>query len=509
MTSPQTPQEAVVEYYDKEGDFDLVWDFVNDNGEIEAYEIQALLILAAEQCYSSVNNKQKEMEKYAAKLEGSIEKLVWSHTDHRFTKGELKTYLHHTKTLWKRLRKSLQSKIDDAWENESIHSALMDVLTTAPSHKSSPRSYNSSRSVSSQRYHIPLPSPHLKQPVASRTSPLQTWMKLAEQKPWGKNLMKKWRRQNVLDSLTLEDITDEILKDFNVQKLQRVVLLKWKRQVLSGDDQQAVFSPSRSLDRFPRSASSQPMHNPKAHLYQPSRSTGRMRMHPSRSEGRSGSGRSASSSRRPRPRDPLVELFSHFDKGKGWVDQGLLFDLMFSTLLVHRKRVMDANPNASMPSREEIQPLVNGLVWEVMKQIDLQRSGFLSLQEYIKCANLLIEEFEKIIAKQKADQVDSDSDEEVKNDTPDLRKRMAATTPNGPHSSTTKIRVDMAGDFNNAGNVSAGDRKIGEDLMVNVVKLCKVWNEREGSTNQLLQFLKHTIGRAEEHMAQLKQEHGV
>merc|ERR1719361_2717441 len=115
-------------------------------------------------------------------------------------------------------------------------------------------------------------------------------MKLAEQKPWGKNLMKKWKRQNVLDALSLEDITDEILKEFNVQKLQRVVLLKWKRQVLSGEDQQARFSPSRSVDRY-RSASAQPTRNPRSHLYQPSRSMGRMRMPPSRSEGRSSSSR--------------------------------------------------------------------------------------------------------------------------------------------------------------------------------------------------------------------------
>merc|ERR1719376_2019646 len=126
----------------------------------------------------------------------------------------------------------------------------------------------------------------------------------------------------------------------------------------------------------------------------------RRRMPASRSEGRSSS--AARRVQQNRPRDPLVELFSHFDKATGWVDQGVLFDLMFSTLLVHRKRVMDANPNAPMPSREEIQPLVNGLVWEVMKRIDLQRSGFLSLQEYLKCAKMLIAEFEKIISKQKA-----------------------------------------------------------------------------------------------------------
>ena len=40
-----------------------------------------------------------------------IWELAWSHTDHKFTKGELKTFLHHSKVLWKRLRKSLQSKI--------------------------------------------------------------------------------------------------------------------------------------------------------------------------------------------------------------------------------------------------------------------------------------------------------------------------------------------------------------------------------------------------------------
>lgn len=508
MTSPQTPQEAVIEYYDKEGSFDLVWNFVNLNGEVEAYEIQSLLILAAEHNYSNVDNKQREMENYAAKLESSIEKLAWSHTDHKFTKGELKTFLHHSKVLWKRLRKSLQKKIDDAWENESIHSALMEVLST-PSNKGSPRAYSrNSRSTSAQRYmNVPqqIEAPPKMQSPRPGMVPLQRWMKLAEQKPWGKNLMKKWRRQNVLDALTLDDITDEILKEFSVQKLQRVVLLKWKRQVLAGEDQQAGFSPSRSADRYQRSASARPANTPKSHLYQPSRSMDRRRMPASRSEGRSSS--AARRVQQNRPRDPLVELFSHFDKATGWVDQGVLFDLMFSTLLVHRKRVMDANPNTPMPSREEIQPLVNGLVWEVMKRIDLQRSGFLSLQEYLKCAKMLIAEFEKIISKQKTEEIDSDSDDEVKNDVPaPVRKRVAsnrtAVTPNaGMGSPTTRIKVDThSSEFSKLGTE---ERKIGEELMVNVVKLCKVWNEKEGNTNQLLQFLKHSIQRAEEQLRQL------
>jgi len=211
-----------------------------------------------------------------------------------------------------------------------------------------------------------------------------------------------------------------------------------------------------------------------------------------------------------RPRDPLVEIFSHYDKSTGWVDQGVLFDLMFSTLLVHRKKVMDANPSISMPSREEIQPLVNGLVWEVMKRIDLQRSGFLSLQEYLKAAKMLIAEFEKIISKQKTEEIDSDSDDEVKNDVPaPVRKKnptRPTVTPNaGMASPITRIKVDThSGEFS---KVDAEERKIGEELMVNVVKLCKVWNEKDGNTNQLLQFLKHSIQRAEEQLRQLNTSH--
>lgn len=475
--TPQTPQEAVIEYYDKGGSFDLIWNFVNDNGEIEAYEIQSLLILAAEHCYSNIDNKQKEMEKYAAKLESSIEKLHWSQTDHKFTRAELKTFLEPSKILWKRLRKSLQAKIDDAWENESIHSALMEVLSTP---KSSPQTFRSSRSASATR--MPVPAAN-----SPKANPLQRWMKLAEQKPWGKSLMKKWKRQNVLDALNLEDITDEILKEFNVQKLQRVVLLKWKRQVLAGED--VRMSPSRSAERYTRSVSKGRTGHRTPKNFQPSRSMDARRM--------PGTGSRSSSVRRVAARrDPLVELFGHFDKGSGWVDQGVLFDLMFSTLLVHRKRVLEASPSTSMPSKEEIQPLVNGLVWDVLKRIELQRSGFLSLQEYLKCAKLLIHEFEKIVSKQKNDQVDSDSDEEdVKNDAPDsCRKKNKSNPKNGSQSAKS---------INHKYGIS-NERKIGEELMVNVVKLCKVWNERDGSTNQLVQFLKHSIEKAEKQIRELQ-----
>jgi len=492
MTTPQTPQDAVIEYYDKDGEFDLVWKFVNDNGEIEAYEIQSLLILTAEQRYSNIDNKQAELEKYAAKLEESIEKLRWSHTDHKFTKGELKTFLHHSKILWRRLKKSLQTKIDDAWENESIHSALMEALSM-PSNPS-PRS-QISRSASAQRYMaVPQPQNTVYQPPAKQ-NPLQRWMKLAEQKPWGKSLMKKWRKQNVLDALTLEDITDEILRDFNVQKLQRVVLLKWKRQVLAGDDSSSGYSPSRSADRYVRSASARPA--PKLHQYQASRSVDR-RQRPSRSEGRSSSARRQTQSRN-RP-DPLVELFAHFDKGSGWVDQGVLFDLMFSTLRVHRKRVLENSPHTPMLSKEEIQPLVNGLVWEVMKKIELQRSGFLSLQEYLKCSKLLIIEFEKIVAKQKSEPVDSDSDEEeeAKNDVPVVVRKTVS-----PQKQHNTIKIQMPN------HKLSDERKIGEELMVNVVQLCKVWHTREGNTNQLVQFLKHSIDKAEADLRKLNTEHGI
>jgi len=296
--------------------------------------------------------------------------------------------------------------------------------------------------------------------------------------------MTEWKSQNVLDELTLEDITDDVLQDFQVQKLQRVVLLKWKRQVLEGkiDGNARLYpTPSRSADRSSRGNSLLPPgrnnRNPASHLYTPGRSMDRRsvdRRYPSRTPIRQVRGQRGGH---------LSELFAHFDKSTGWVDQTKLHELMFATLLVHRRRILDSDPHAPMLSKAEIRPLVNGLVWEVMKQIDQERGGYLSEPEYVQSAHLLIAEFDKVVAKAKSKPESDDSDEE-KNDTAEVTKRsqqVNMTPVNGEE-----------------------QRRIGQQLMMSVLRRCKTWNAEQGTSHQLVAQLKELILGAEHQLRRLE-----
>lgn len=488
MSTPQTPQGAVIAYYEKGLSFDVLWNFVQDRNMVEAFEIQHLLQIAAETRFNEVKNKQNEMAHFAGQYERALEKVQWEGDQGIFSRNELKKFLKSCRHIWKTLGQSLQDKLEEAWEMQSMNSALMDVLGQ-PRPKSSRSQARSQRGASKTRRVEKTQQRSSPQVFTKKLDPnvepkLLEWMELAESKPWGKQLMKRWKSQpTVMDSLILQDIDDDVLQSFDVPKLQRVVLLKWKDQVLSGDGGKRGRSvPSRSADRYRRSTSAYRRRQPAApqsHLYPPSRSQDNRR-YVSRSQGR----RSASQGMRSTPRkpkDPLVELFSRFDTaGNGYVEQSQLHVLMFSTLLVHRQRQIEENPNLVLPTKEEIRPKVNSLVWDVLKQVDLKNSNFISLNEYLSASQILLTEWKKSLNQASTPGVtslkgvDEDSDDD----------------------DTTSPRPKQT---------QHNERAVGQELMIQVVKLCKVWNEKQGTTQQLIQYLKQTLQNSEKKLENLNQ----
>lgn len=295
----------------------------------------------------------------------------------------------------------------------------------------------------------------------------------------------------MIDSLNLEYIDDEVLASFDVPKLQRVVLLKWKDQVLADGAQmpQRGF-PSRSADRYGRSNSAYrrraPPNEVASHLYPPNsaRSTRSVDSHRRRQLSSRSQGRRSGSARRgtPRkPKDPFIELFSRFDsEGNGYVEQAKLHVLMFSTLLVHRQKQLEENPSLDLPTKEEIRPKVNSLLWDVLKQVDFSKSGYISLDEYLTASGILLVEWKKSLSQgdqQNTYDAESDDDSDDENEM-----------------QRTKSHLDQQ-----------QERAIGQELMIQTVKLCKVWNEKQGTTRLLIQYLKQTLEQSEKKLKDLHQ----
>jgi len=174
-----------------------------------------------------------------------------------------------------------------------------------------------------------------------------------------------------------------------------------------------------------------------------------------------------------------VELFSRFDTGgNGYVEQAQLHVLMFSTLLVHRQRQLEENPDLDLPTKEEIRPKVNSLLWDVLKQVDFAKSNFISLNEYLTASQILLAEWKKSLTQDSTltgNNGAEDSDDE--DGTP--RK---------------KSKYDQQ-----------QERAVGQELMIQVVKLCKVWNEKQGTTQQLIQYLKQTLEASEKKLEEISQ----